>query len=386
MVHDVQHFVDLAAETMSVDTLNSLLSRSGALTKESAGEDLAARWMAHLDVLTASAVRGASGEQPPTAAFAKKLLASNALGPVVFITPELGKWSTAGGLGVMVEELSCTLAEDLKVEDVVVISPFYEYGRKGEQDYLRADGIEWRMNVEVVVGVLGKITIGVHEGMHKGRRLVFLHHSQYFPRVYEDKGAVEMVATLALFAKASLEVLCHAKLIPSVILTNDWFTGLVPAYAKAGAFGSAFNNTSFVHILHNLSDAAYEGRVYTNRDDLGRIHHLPLDLLIDPQWQQFCLNPSRAALLACDTWATVSPSYRRELLEGSPLRGLLDRCRVPFATPNGVHIGQREAALAKNASCHAEAKRKLQEKYFGAADASMCILAFVGRLTRQKGV
>jgi hypothetical protein len=32
----------------------------------------------------------------------KKILMSNQIGPIVFICPELGKWSTAGGLGVMV--------------------------------------------------------------------------------------------------------------------------------------------------------------------------------------------------------------------------------------------------------------------------------------------
>lgn len=36
---------------------------------------------------------------------------SNVLGPIVFATPELGRWSTVGGLGVMVDELSVGLAD-----------------------------------------------------------------------------------------------------------------------------------------------------------------------------------------------------------------------------------------------------------------------------------
>lgn len=32
----------------------------------------------------------------------KRILTSNQIGPIVFVCPELGKWSTAGGLGVMV--------------------------------------------------------------------------------------------------------------------------------------------------------------------------------------------------------------------------------------------------------------------------------------------
>lgn len=34
------------------------------------------------------------------------LIGENKLGPIAFITPEIGKWSTVGGLGVMVDELS----------------------------------------------------------------------------------------------------------------------------------------------------------------------------------------------------------------------------------------------------------------------------------------
>jgi starch synthase len=54
---------------------------------------------------------------------------SNMLGPIIFATPELGRWSTVGGLGVMVDELAIGLA-DLG-QEVIVISPYYERNRKG---------------------------------------------------------------------------------------------------------------------------------------------------------------------------------------------------------------------------------------------------------------
>lgn len=40
----------------------------------------------------------------------KSIIDGNKLGPIVFCTPELGRWSTIGGLGVMVDELSVGLA------------------------------------------------------------------------------------------------------------------------------------------------------------------------------------------------------------------------------------------------------------------------------------
>ena len=41
---------------------------------------------------------------------AKSIAMTNKLGPIVFCTPELGRWSTVGGLGVMVDELAYGLS------------------------------------------------------------------------------------------------------------------------------------------------------------------------------------------------------------------------------------------------------------------------------------
>jgi len=61
-------------------------------------------------------------------ALARRVLWTNTVSPIVFATPELGKWSTVGGLGVMVDELSVGLAE--LGADVVCISPYYNVDRK----------------------------------------------------------------------------------------------------------------------------------------------------------------------------------------------------------------------------------------------------------------
>jgi hypothetical protein len=47
----------------------------------------------------------------PAIRAAKALNACNNMGQIVFSTPELGRWSTVGGLGVMVDELSIGLVE-----------------------------------------------------------------------------------------------------------------------------------------------------------------------------------------------------------------------------------------------------------------------------------
>jgi starch synthase len=107
-------------------------------------------------------------------------------------------------------------------------------------------------------------------------------------------------------------------------VTNDWFAGLAAAYAKVGAFGDAFKNTTFLHIFHNLQEL-YEGRLYPNPADgtLDSIHQLPTHFLVDPYWKRVIVNPSRCAILCSDQWATVSRSYREELYVVSPLAPLL---------------------------------------------------------------
>ena len=79
---------------------------------------------------------------PQVADIAEKLINSNKLGTLVFISPELGRWSTVGGLGVMVDELTRGLAS-LGV-DVTVISPYYERNRAGQSGYLAKDNIHWK--------------------------------------------------------------------------------------------------------------------------------------------------------------------------------------------------------------------------------------------------
>eukprot|EP00026_Physarum_polycephalum_P000294 Phypoly_transcript_00294.p1 GENE.Phypoly_transcript_00294~~Phypoly_transcript_00294.p1 ORF type:complete len:1701 (-),score=242.89 Phypoly_transcript_00294:112-5214(-) len=315
----------------------------------------------------------------------KRILTSNQIGPIVFVCPELGKWSTAGGLGVMVDELTQDLA-DLGC-DIHVISPYYNRNRRGEHGYLAADGIHWVQNIHTWVGA-ERVEVGIHEGWINGVHVLFLHNIHYFPHIYPTGSPQYQLKVIVLMAKASLETLCRMKLIPAVIVTNDWFTGLVAAYAKrANSFDTTFHGTSFVHLIHNLGDG-YQGLIYPDRTDLtmNQIHHLDNDVLVDPYWSRVIINPSRAALLCSDNWATVSPSYKTDLLSSSTLASLLKPFPHPFAVSNGIRKNKRLETLAKVASNHEEAKRKLQKQYFGWEDPTVPVFAFVGRITEQKGV
>lgn len=260
--------------TSPVITFYDLLLHNDRLKKDSL---LSSRLIA----LCERIVEISDGKILPPQQAAQSIVTNNKLGPIVFCAPELGRWSTVGGLGVMVDELSIGLAA--LGQDVYVISPYYERNRKGETGYLARDpaGITYKENIHVQLNV--RYTLGVHEGEVSGVKVIFLHNSDCFPSPYADMGPSDVVRQLAVFGKGCLEFCCARKLVPSVCVTNDWFTGLVPAYAKIGHFGDTFKGTTFFHIVHNL-EPTYEGRIFPNPNQgaLEYIHQLPHSFFVDP--------------------------------------------------------------------------------------------------------
>eukprot|EP01029_Cantina_marsupialis_P007838 TRINITY_DN189075_c0_g1_i3.p1 TRINITY_DN189075_c0_g1~~TRINITY_DN189075_c0_g1_i3.p1 ORF type:complete len:1530 (-),score=535.14 TRINITY_DN189075_c0_g1_i3:816-5405(-) len=311
----------------------------------------------------------------------KLILKRNKLGPVVFCGPELGKWSRCGGLSVMVNELTETLAAF--DQDIVCISPFYHVNRKGETDYLKDDDINYVGNVNIKIGD-AHLEIGVHDGVYNGVRVIFLHHEGLFPKLYVGCSPREMLMKVLAFGNGSFEALKFLNIDPSVIVTNDWFCGPMAGLAR-GHFPE-FDACKFIHICHNM-DPSYEGRMYPSKHEINDCQFLtglPRDFLVDPLWKQEVWNPSRCAFMCSDNWSTVSCSYRDELQTTSPLRPLLHRYPQPFAHANGIPVLLRRQKINMT---HEEAKVYLQKTYFnGHVDDSIPLFAFVGRITAQKGV
>ena len=317
----------------------------------------------------------------------EKLYKNNILGPICFISPELGRWSTIGGLGVMVDELSQGLSSI--GQEVIMISPYYNQNRKGISNYLLNDPFNIHYLKNISINLDSSYSFGVHYGLGNNIKYYFLHNSKVFPRPYPDFSAGDTVREIACFAKACLQLLCEIEIIPEICVTNDWFSGLVPAYAKSGAFGDAFKGTIFFHIIHNL-EPTYEGRIYPSNHEgtLENIYQFNSNWLIDPNWKQRIINPSRCAIMMSDQWGTVSHSYKKDLLATSPLNHLLNQKKKPFSYPNGIFKEKRLKIIKEKCGGNKnECKKYIQKKYFGykEADYSVPIYSFIGRITQQKG-
>ena len=151
------------------------------------------------------------------------------------------------------------------------------------------------------MSVAGGVTLGVHEGVVHGVKVIFLHNHEIFPTPYTSSGVADQVRQMAVFGKGCLEFLCSRAVIPALCITNDWYTGMIPGYAKIGAFGETFKGTTFFHIVHNLQET-YEGRLYPQPHEgaLEHVHQLPREWFVDPMWKGTILNPSRCALMLSD--------------------------------------------------------------------------------------
>lgn len=317
--------------------------------------------------------------------FLQRITQQNTLQTILIITPELGKWSTVGGLGVMVDNLSRSLAN--QGQRVVVISPYYDRNRRGETDYLKRDGILYEKNLTVSMPSGETLDVGFHRGVLNGITYVFFHHAATFMRPYPSGSASFQMRCQVLMALAPLTYCAAEGLRPSLVITNDWPCGLVAAYARMRFTETPLRDATFFHIFHNLDDC-YEGRIYPDGEEtLSAIHGLPIHLLRDPYWKSNILNPSRCVLLSTDNWGTVSNVYQDDILHSSALSPLLRRFPQPFSSPNGVFVFEKTIRYATlTTHTHNTAKLFVQRKYFGVENLNIPLLVFVGRITEQKGV
>ena len=79
-----------------------------------------------------------------------------------------------------------------------------------------------------------------------------MKNKDIFQTIYPQFDPVDTLREIACFTKASLQLLCDLRILPLLILTNDWTIGLTPVYGKDGSFIDAFKKAKFIQLCHNL--------------------------------------------------------------------------------------------------------------------------------------
>ena len=318
---------------------------------------------------------------------ADRLYKDNKIGPIVFVTPELGRWTSVGKLGKTVDEL--TQGIRALGQEVVVISPYYHQNSKGKTKYLENDPFDIKYYKDISIFLDDNYTFGIFHGTgDDGIKYYFIENTKLFPKPYPEFSPEDTLREISSLAKVSLELLIDKNIIPSIVVTNDWVTGLVPAYGKDDSFGDTFKNTKFVHLCHNL-EPAFEGRLPYYNNNFQHIYKFNPDWLINPYENPKCFNPSRCAIIKSDQWGALSKSYKRTLQLNSPLADLLNQKPCPFAYPNGIFIDKKIKDFnKKNGGNKNECKRYIQQTYFGYNDINLNVpvFAYIGDITEDKGV
>jgi len=180
----------------------------------------------------------------------------------------------------------------------------------------------------------------------------------------------------------------------SILHLHDWHTGILPALLQVpGQRPANLADTRTIFTIHNLQFQGETGR------ELMEALSLPSVLWNPAVSEHFgMLVPIKGAIRSADIVTTVSPTYSNEIREhahGFGLDGEL-RGRGPDVRGllNGIDTTSWDASIdpalaakfsVKNVTGRAACRKALQTE-FGIANDDAPLVAFVGRLTYEKGV
>ena len=313
---------------------------------------------------------------------------------ILFATSEVYPYAKTGGLADVSAALPASLSR--LGHKTCVIMPAYKKALESGQDI-------WPLEVELAIPIWNKTVYGsLLESRLPGTDVpVYLvMQDQYFDRdgIYNhhNEDFSDNCERFVFFSRAVLESIRLLNLEIDVLHTNDWQTGLVPAYLDVLYRQSlGYKNITSIHTIHNL---AYQG-VFWHWD----MALTGLDWrYFTPECLEFYgkLNLLKAALMFADGITTVSPTYSREIQTpdfGCALDGVLRHRRADLqGILNGIdtdlwnpRIDIRIPAQYDETNVFERkplCKAALQREFGLNEREHSPIIGVVGRLAQQKGI
>lgn len=322
---------------------------------------------------------------------------------IAIIGSEAYPFSKTGGLADVTGSL---YKEFLKMgHDVYLFIPFYRYTRENFRDNVEKVSIEFDIPIGKdikhcnIFAYKKELPTHSKKPYRLSHNVFFISNDEFFDRqelyqneygAYPDNGA-----RFTFFCRGVLELIKVMELKFDIIHCNDWQTGLIPLYIKTIYRDSdIFRNTKTVFTIHNI---AYQGLFppeTLNITGLG-------NELLNPEGIEFFGNISflKAGILWSNIITTVSNSYAKEILTpefGSGMEGILNkRFKDLHGIPNGIDYTEWNPAsdqkLPRNYTSRKiagkiECKRELLKKCSLKEEIDKPLIAFIGRLSYQKGV
>jgi starch synthase len=310
---------------------------------------------------------------------------------LLFVASEVAPWSKTGGLADVAASLPAALAG--RGHRVRVVTPRY-----GGIDPLR-HRLE-RMDVTLAAG-RERCGLWRRPGGRGVPEVYFLEHDLLYgfrSGIYGESGRdhPDNPRRFAFLARAALDLPRALGWRAQVVHLNDWQTALA-AWLLRGEHGSDpfLAGARSVFTIHNL---AYQGLFPKGwMAELG----LPWEIFRWDHGVEFHdqLNFMKAGLVFADALTTVSPTYAREILTvegGYGLDTVLRRRQADLVgILNGIDVEEWDPATDPHLPDHfqrrdlrgkARVKAALQRELGLPVNPRVPLLAFVGRLTAQKGV
>lgn len=243
---------------------------------------------------------------------------------ILYAVSEVSPFISTGGMGQVVGTLPTVLHEVQPSLDVRVVAPYYRQVRMRF-----GGGMTYIGNIRVPLAWRSQYC-GVFRAERDGVTYYFLDNEQYFDRdgCY---GHFDDGERFAFFSKAVMEVLELIDFEPDIIHAHDWHTALVPIYLKT-LYGDKYPDMRSVFTIHNIE---YQGQ-------------FPLSILSDVFDLDYRdrgiveyndgINLMKGAIVCCDRFTTVSPSYAEEIKESGG-HGLEPIIRMNKAKLSGIING-----------------------------------------------
>jgi starch synthase len=221
----------------------------------------------------------------------------------------------------------------------------------------------------------------------------FIWDEQYFASRDRVYGFEDDAQRFAVFGQAVLAALRVLDWKPDVIHTNDWHTGLVPAWLDTeGRSDPLYSDIATLFTIHNLAYQGIAGRLLLTFARMEDLNHLPVE-------QPGTVNWMAQGIAHADLVNTVSKQYAQEVLtpdQGMGLSSLLEKRKDRlFGVLNGIdyddwnpatdpHIPHRFDSDGLNR--RAANKTVLQQQARLPVRADIPLVGMITRLDQVKGL
>lgn len=308
---------------------------------------------------------------------------------IVHVASEVVPFSKTGGLADVIGALPLALSK--RGNTVAIVSPLYK--SVVQKFKPQRNDITFTITVggQTIQAEIYSIKINDHTIAY------FIGNDALFMRdgLYVDKNNIDYPdnsTRFIFFSRSTIELIKRLNILPDIIHSHDWQSGLVPAYLKT-LYREDFLGTVSVFTIHNLG---YQGEFW----------HLDMPLT-GLGWEYFTseylefygkISFLKAGIVFSDTVTTVSATYSREILTpefGYGMEGILKtRKQDLFGILNGADYEQWDPEHDKFIPHQYNAKtielkrdnKMTLNRIFNLDDNDAPIIGMITRLAKQKGI